>query len=92
MHNKIFPERYDDFVTLDCELNFYAFDEPASFQEAVTSYVWRSAMQRVYDALIKMELGGWRTLQLEPNILDVSGYIRIHINHMVHFTKKERDL
>ena len=45
---KTFPKRYDDFVTLDCELNFHAFDEPASFQEAVTSDVWKSAMQREY--------------------------------------------
>ena len=44
---------YDDFVTLDCELNFYSFDEPASFQEAITSDAWRRAMQREYDALIK---------------------------------------
>ena len=56
---KTFPKRYDDFVTLDCELNFHVFDEPASFQEAVNSDVWKSAMQREYDALIKMELGGW---------------------------------
>ena len=58
---KIFPKRYDDFVKLDCELNFHAFDEPASFQEAVTSDVWKSAMQREYDALIKkwnLEVGG----------------------------------
>ena len=56
---KTFPKRYDDFITLDCELNFHAFDEPASFQEAINSDVWKSAMQREYDALIKMELGGW---------------------------------
>ena len=55
------PKRYDDFVTLDCELNFHAFDEPASFQEAVNSDVWKSAMQREYDSLIKkwnLEVGG----------------------------------
>ena len=56
IHTKIFPKRYDDFVTLDCELNLYAFDEPASFQEVVTGDVWRSAIQREYDALKKMEL------------------------------------
>ena len=43
-----FPKRYDDFVTLDYELKLYAFDEPSSLQEAVTSDVWRSAMQREY--------------------------------------------
>ena len=53
IRTKIFPKRYDDFVTLDCELNFHAFDEPTSFQEAVNSDVWKSAMQREYDALIK---------------------------------------
>ena len=58
MRTKTFPKRYDDFVTLDCELNFHAFDEPASFQEAVNSDVWKSAMQREYDALIKN--GTWR--------------------------------
>ena len=41
---KKFPKRYDDFVTLDCELKFYAFDEPTYFQEAVASDVWKSAM------------------------------------------------
>ena len=50
---KTFPKRYDDFFTLDCELSFHAFDEPASFQESVTSDVRKSAMQREYDALIK---------------------------------------
>ena len=58
---RLFLKRYDDFVTLDCELNFHVFDEPASFQEAVTSDVWKSAMQREYDALIKkwnLEVGG----------------------------------
>ena len=59
IRTKTFPKRYDDFVTLDCELNFHAFDEPGYFQEAVNSDVWKSAMQREYDALIKMELGGW---------------------------------
>ena len=58
IRTKTFPKRYDDFVTLDCELIFHAFDEPASFQEAVTSDVWKSAMQREYDALIKN--GTWR--------------------------------
>ena len=58
MQTKTFPKRYDDFVTLDCELNFHAFDEPASFQEAINSDVWKSAMQRKYDALIKN--GTWR--------------------------------
>ena len=39
IQTKIFPKRYDDFVTLYCELNLYAFDELASFQEEVTSDV-----------------------------------------------------
>ena len=30
IQTKIFPKMYDDFVTLDCELKFYAFDELAS--------------------------------------------------------------
>ena len=89
---KTFPKRYDDFVTWDCELNFDAFDEPASFQEVVNSDVWKSAMQREYDALIKMELGGWWTLQFEPNRLDASGYIKISIKKMVHLTNTKRDL
>ena len=50
---KTFPKRYDDFVTLDCELNFYFFNESTYFQEAVTSDVWRSAMQRDHDTLTK---------------------------------------
>ena len=54
---KTFPKRYDDFVTLDCELNFHIFDEPAYFQ-VVNSDVWKSAMQREYDSLIKN--GTWR--------------------------------
>ena len=58
IRTKTFLKRCDDFVTLDCELNFHAFDEPASFQEAVNSDVWKSAMQREYDALIKN--GTWR--------------------------------
>ena len=58
IQTKIFPKRYDDFVTLDCELNFHALDEPASFQEAVSSDVWKSAMQREYDSLIKNETWG----------------------------------
>ena len=58
IRTKTFPKRYDDFVTLDCELNLNFFNEPISFQEAVTSDVWRSAMQREYDALIKN--GTWR--------------------------------
>ena len=58
IRTKTFPKRYDDFVTLDCELNFHAFDEPASFQEEVNSDVWKSAMQREYDSLIKN--GTWR--------------------------------
>ena len=57
IRTKTFPKRYDDFVTLDCELNFHAFDEPAYFQEAVNSDVWKSGMQRDYDALIKNR--GW---------------------------------
>ena len=55
---KIFQKRYDYSVTLDCELNLYAFDEPASFQEAINSDVWKNAMQREYDALMKNET--WR--------------------------------
>ena len=39
IQTKTFLKRYDDFVTLDCELNFHAFDEPASFKEAVNSDV-----------------------------------------------------
>ena len=53
IRTKTFPKMYDDFVTLDCELNFHAFDEPACFQESINSDVWKSAMQREYDALIK---------------------------------------
>ena len=39
-----------------------------------------------------MELGGWWTLQLEPNLLDASGYIRASIKHMVPLTIKQKDL
>ena len=51
-------KRYDDFEKFDCELNFHAFDELASFQEVVNRDVWKSAMKREYDALIKN--GTWR--------------------------------
>ena len=39
IRTKTFPKRYDNFVTLDCELNFHVFDEPASFQEELNSDV-----------------------------------------------------
>ena len=40
----------------------------------------------------KMELGGWWTLHLEPNLLDASGYIRTSIKYMGHLENKKRDL
>ena len=52
IQTKTFSKRYDDFVTLDCELNFHVFDEPISFLEVVNNDVWKSAMKREYDALI----------------------------------------
>ena len=53
MRTKKIPQKYEDF-----ELNFSIINEPSSFQEAITSDAWRSAMQREYDALIKN--GTWR--------------------------------
>ena len=31
IRTKKFPKRYDDFVTLSCELSFFVFNEHASF-------------------------------------------------------------
>ena len=75
MRTKTFPKRYDDFVTLDCELKFHAFDEPASFQEAVNSDVWKSAMQREYDALIKK----WNLEVGEPSNWKQTDWIQVDI-------------
>ena len=58
IHTKKLPKRYGDFITIDFELKFHAFDEPWFFQEAVNSDVWKSAMLGEYDALIKN--GTWR--------------------------------
>ena len=33
IRTKTFPKMYDDFVTLDCELNFHVFDEPHLFKK-----------------------------------------------------------
>jgi len=45
-------------VSHDCEFNHCTISGPNCFEEATNCDEWKDAMQKEYDALLRMELGG----------------------------------
>ena len=57
-NNSDFDDIADMDVSYNCDLNLSANYKPTSFEEATSYDVWKEAMQKEYDALIKN--GTWK--------------------------------